>query len=377
MFCGFIRGLPEFMRARGIDVAIATTPTHHSRTFQAHEDIVAYDIFMKRTIAPFHDVIATVRLWTLLRRLRPDILHTHTPKASLLGALVAWVAGVPVVHSVHGLVHLGRAGPAGWLARESERIACKLAHRVICVSSSIRDVLVDQNLCSSEKAVGSVTAVDAESRFNPQCLPQGIRARVRHDYGIPDNALVVGYCGRVVRDKGISDLVDAWASLRDRYPILHLLLVGPIEQEDPIPPRTLSVLREDSRIVLTGEVDDTAPFYAAMDLVVLPSYREGFGTVVIEANAMELPVVATNIPGCVDAVAADETGVLVPPHSPVALEAAIARYLDDSDLREEHGRSGRMRVLRCFRPTDVFRHIYVEYRRVEAETLFRAKRKQI
>ena len=162
--CQFIGGFPAFMRPFGVDVCIATTRSHHAGTFEARENVRIYDVRMKRTIAPFHDVIATVRLWALLRKLRPELVHTHTPKASLLGGLAGWLARVPVVHSVHGLVHLGRKGLSAVLIRESERVACGLARSVICVSPSIRDVLVAEGLCSPEKAVTSFVGIDAESR---------------------------------------------------------------------------------------------------------------------------------------------------------------------------------------------------------------------
>ena len=198
---------------------------------------------------------------------------------------------------------------------------------------------------------------------------------MRHECGIPADALVLGYCGRVVRQKGIVELVDAWHELRSRHPALYLLIVGPLEREDPLPARTRSAIGNDSRIILAGEAEDTSSFYAAMDILVLPSHREGFGLVAAEANAMELPVIATNIPGCVDAIACEQTGTLIPRYDPAALVAAVTRYLDNPVLREAHGRKGRLRVLQQFRRTDGFGRIHAEYRKVLAGTRSREDRK--
>jgi glycosyltransferase involved in cell wall biosynthesis len=149
--------------------------------------------------------------------------------------------------------------------------------------------------------------------------------------------------------------------LRDAYPRLHLLIVGPFEVRDPVPPETERVLRSDPRIHLVGLDWNTPPLYAAMDVVTLPSYREGFPSVPLEAAAMGLPVVATNVPGCADAVVDGETGLLVDAGDAAALAGSIRRYIDDPDLRRLHGEAGRERVLRRFQPRSVWRALHEVY----------------
>src|SRR5690606_1224468 len=160
---------------------------------------------------------------------------------------------------------------------------------------------------------GSGNGVDARGRFDPGRLDPGTRERVRERLGIPTGATVVGYVGRIVRDKGVVELVQAWSELRETHPDLHLLIVGPFEPQDPVPEAVARRLREDPRIHPVGLDWNTPPLYTAMDVVALPSYREGFPNVPLEAAAMELAVVATRIPGCVDAVVDGCTGTLVPP----------------------------------------------------------------
>ena len=170
--------------------------------------------------------------------------------------------------------------------------------------------------------------------------------------------------GRVVRDKGLVELVEAWQTLRAERPELRLLVAGDFEPQDPLPPEVEKLLRTDPRVHLTGFVWDMPPLYTAMDVVVLPTYREGFGTVAIEAAAMELPMIATEVPGCVDAVQDGVTGTLVPPRDAATLTEAIRRYLLDPELRRRHGRAGREWVLREFRPEDVWEAQYAEYTRL-------------
>jgi glycosyltransferase involved in cell wall biosynthesis len=209
--------------------------------------------------------------------------------------------------------------------------------------------------------------VDATERFDPDRLPIGTRRDVRAQYGIPEDALVLGFIGRIVHSKGITELAEAWSSLREEFPSLHLLLVGPLEPQDPIPPKVEESLRRDRRVHLIGEEWNTPPLYAAMDLFVLPTYREGFPNVLLEAGAMRLPVVATRIPGCADAVNDKATGILVDPYDASALVRAVSRYLRDSELRRRHGLAARERVLSQYRQEAIWQALYLEYLRLLGE----------
>jgi glycosyltransferase involved in cell wall biosynthesis len=257
------------------------------------------------------------------------------------------------------------------LLRATERLTCALAHRVGCVSRSLRRFVLDEELCDPGKLVvhgqGSSHGVDATDRFTPDHADEGARQRTRERFGIPLDALVIGFVGRVVRDKGVIELVAAWECLRVRYPSLYLLVVGPFETEDPAPETVTKVLHSDSRVRLAGWLDDPRDGYGAMDVVVLPSYREGLPNVPLEGAAMQLPVVTTSGPGCVDSVEDGVTGIVVPPRDAVGLTEAIARYLEDPELRRRHGRSGRLRVLRDFRPERIWCALLDEYDRLGRE----------
>ncbi len=369
---GFFTGQIGYMKARGFEIQAISSPGADLKKFAEREQVAVHAVEMPRRITPLRDLVAIFRLWRTLRRIRPAIVHAHTPKGGLLGTTAAWLARVPVrIYHMHGLPFTTASGYKRLLLRWSEQVACRLAHQVFCVSHSVREVALAESLCRPEKIKvllrGSINGVDAAHRFNPANLGQNARKDTRSSHGIPADALVVGFVGRFVRDKGIAELAGAWRTLREEFLALHLLVVGPFEPQDPVPPQVEALLRGDPRIHLTGMVDDTPPLYAAMDIVALPTYREGFPNIPLEAAAMALPVVATRIPGCVDAVEDGVTGTLVPPRDATALADAIRTYLNHPELRRKHGQAGRQRVLRDFRPEAIWEALYQEYVRLLRE----------
>ena len=365
----FFHGQVGYLKARGVDVWALSSPGEELDKFAAREGVSVHGLEMPRRITPLRDLATTARVWRWLRKVLPDIVNAHTPKGGLLGMVGAWLARVPVrVYHMHGLPLMTATGLKRRLLRWAEKVSCLLAHQVFCVSASLRDAAVAEGLCQPGKIAvlhhGSINGVAAETAFNPALVGVTVRATTRARYGISLDAEVMGFVGRVVGDKGIVELVKAWQTLRAERPDLELLVVGPFESQDPLPPEVENVLRTDSRVHLTGMDWETPPLYAAMDVVVLPTYREGFPVVPMEAAAMELPVVATEVPGCVDAVQDGVTGTLVPPRDAAALTEAIRRYLVDPELRRKHGRAGRERMLREFRQEDIWAELYAEYTRL-------------
>lgn len=368
----FVSGQVGFMKANGFHVSGISSPGPYLDRFGAEEGIDTIAAEMPRRITPFKDIGALVTIWKHLRRLRPDIVHAHTPKGGLLGMLAAWLARVPVrIYHMHGLPYLTAVGWKRRLLMWSESVACRMSNRVLCVSRSVRTVAVEAGFCQPEKILvlleGSCNGVDANVRFNPDRLDGRVRLQVREQYGIPENATVIGFVGRLVKAKGIVELSEAWTNIRDQFPAAHLLLVGPVETGDPVPTEVMHRLREDSRAHLIGEEWDVPPLYRAMDLLVLPTYREGFPIVLLEAAAMRLPIVATQVPGCVDAVRDCETGTLVPAQNSDRLAGAIARYLEDPPLGRMHGLAARNRVLREFSEHAMWAAVYEEYQRLLLE----------
>ncbi len=362
----FLSGQLEFAARHGFHVEVLSSSGSELDIFAREHGVPSHGVTMQRRITPVADVAAVIRIWWRLRRIDPTIVHAHTPKAGLLTMIASWLAGVPVrIYHMHGLPMMTATGSKRRLLRWCETISCRLATEVLCVSESIRDVAIQARLCAANKitvlANGSINGVDASSHFNPAKLVPDTRSAVRQRYGIPDHALVVGFVGRIVRDKGLTELIEAWGILRAEFRDLHLLVVGPFEEQDPVPEFVRKVLVSDPHIRVVGVDWDTPPLYAAMDVFVLPSYREGFPVAPLEAAAMGLPVVATDIPGCIDAVTHGVTGTLVGVRDTASLTTALRAYLMDPALRSRHGAAGRERVLREFRQEDVWEALCDKY----------------
>ena len=368
----FLTGQVGYMKERGFDIHGLSSPGESLSRFAERENVCVHAVDMPRRISPFRDVVSLARMVNLLRRIRPHIVHAHTPKGGVLGMVSAWLARVPVrIYHMRGLPFTTATGWRRKLLMWCERISCGLAHRVLCVSSSVRQLAVDSRLCPDGKIVvlarGSGNGVEAVQRFNGSNIPPSLREETRRRFNIPLEALVLGFIGRIVRDKGIIELAGAWKELRHDFPALHLLLVGPHEMQDPIPSEIDRTLHNDPRVHFLGDQGNMPPLYAVMDVLALPTYREGFPNVLLEAAAMKVPVVATQVPGCTDAVQDGVTGMLVPPYDAASLAEAVRTYLHDGELRRRHGAAARDWVLREFRPEGIWKAVYQEYVRCLAE----------
>ena len=348
-----IRGHAALMQSAGFDVHAISSPGVLADEYSRDQNVPVHPVPMARRIAPWSDLISLARLVATLKRLKPRLVQAGTPKAGLLGMIAAYFLRVPIrVYYLHGLPMLTAQGLQRLILRTTERLACAMATHVVCVSHSIRHELVTAGLCPLPKAIviadGSSNGVDTRW-FDRTRLPESTRKQVRFRLGIPQNALVVGFIGRIGREKGICELQRAWRELRERCPAAHLLVVGPPEETDPVPEETRLALAADPRVHLPGADWDTAPLYLAMDLFCLPSHREGFPNVLLEAAAMELPVVAFRVPGVVDAVEDGVTGRLVTALNVKELAETLGDYLRDATLRRRHGQAARQRVTERFR----------------------------
>lgn len=365
----FIRGQAAFMRARGFNIEVVSSPGEELIAFARRENVVVTPVAMARRITPFKDIVSLRKLVYMFRKTNPQILHAHTPKGGLLAMISGSIARTPVrIYHMRGLPYMTAVGRRRKLLMTTERISCKLAHQVFCVSRSLRDVAIADRISPPGKIEvflgGSGNGVDASGRFSPDHVSAESRATARTEFGLDEESIAIGFVGRLVRDKGINELAAAWKQIRAESLRAHLFLIGPLEPQDPIAPESLELFTNDPRVHLIGSVDDTSSWYPFLDLVVLPTYREGFPNVILEAAAMELPVVATCIPGCIDAVQDGVTGTLVPPREVEPLSNAIRRYLYDPDLRSKHGKAGRARVLKDFQQEAIWESIYQEYCRL-------------
>jgi O-antigen/teichoic acid export membrane protein/glycosyltransferase involved in cell wall biosynthesis len=362
---GFLRGQLGFLHRLGFDVKVVSSPGERLYADAQEEGAQAIAIGIEREIAPFRDLVSLWQLWRVMRRLRPVITDVGTPKAGFLGGIAAWLTSVPCrIYTLHGLRCETTSGLKRQILLFTERVACLCAHRVLCVSESLRQKAVAMGIVNAGKArvlgSGSNNGIDA-ARFTPTAELLHAAAELRKRLGIPSDAPVVGFAGRLTQDKGIPELLGAYLQLRASFPKLRLLLLGDFEEGDPVPAEMRRRISEDPQIISPGFVQEIAPFYHLMDVIALPSHREGLACVLLEANAAGKPVVATRATGTVDAVVDGVTGILVPLGNAKALALALKRLLQDRELAETMGRAGRARVLREFRQDLVWAALTREY----------------
>lgn len=339
----FLTGQLGFVRAQGWDVLLVSSPGADLDAAAATEGVRSHALGMNRLVTPRADVLALLGWIRLLLRERPLITNVSTPKAGLLAGIAACLTGVPI--RIYVLRGLRAEGAGGWrqaLLYAMEWCACRSAHRVVCVSPSLQREAVRHNLVQAGKTIvvgsGSSNGVDT-GRFGQARDPDQVAA-LRRELGLAPGGVVIGYVGRWSSDKGIEELLTAFGALMARGQDVRLLLVGGLDPSDPLPAAVVERIASNADVVCAGQVSDSAPYYALMDVLALPSHREGLPNVALEAAAAGLPVVSTTATGAVDAVRDGTTGLTVPVNDPAALADALALLVDDPDLRIGMGKRG-------------------------------------
>ncbi len=342
--CLVLGGRLRTLRESGFRVTLVSSPGPLLAQTAAQEGVECVAIPMHREISFFADLVALVRLWWLLFRLKPAMTEFSTPKAGLLGSIAAMLCGVPTrVYFLRGLKLESSAGFKRRILLAAEKLAAACSHAVLCNSDSLRGEALALGIASPEKlrllGSGSSNGVDVE-RFQPG--PCDLRAQL----GIPRSAEVIGFVGRLTRDKGLPELIEAFDAILAAKPQAHLLLVGWFDAaEDALGSALRSRIQQNPRIHMTGFVADTAPYYRMMDVMVLPTWREGFPNVILEAAATGIPVVTTLCTGSRDSVVPEVTGLLIPPGYPVAIEESVLQLLRNPERRFRMGKAARAWVL--------------------------------
>jgi lipopolysaccharide/colanic/teichoic acid biosynthesis glycosyltransferase/glycosyltransferase involved in cell wall biosynthesis len=304
-----------------------------------------------RPISIVADAWALCSLVRLMRRQRFDLVHSMTPKAGLLAMGAAWLSRIPVrLHTFTGQVWATRKGFSRAILKMADRAIARCATYTLADSASQREFLIREQIVAPDRIAvlgsGSVSGVDA-TRFRPD----GSRRRqVREQFQIPDAGVVLLFVGRLSRDKGVLDLAKAFAAVAAEFPVLHVLVVGP--DEEGLRPAVARVCATYcKRLHFIDYTTAPEDVMAASDILCLPSYREGFGSVVIEAAAAGLPAVASRIYGLVDAVVDGQTGLLHEPGDVADLAACLRQVVGNAGLRCALGSAARDRALRDFQPS--------------------------
>lgn len=305
-------------------------------------------IDIERRIALWRDIKTLWQLIRIFRTQRFNLVHSISPKGGLLGMLAAWITGVPVrMHTFQGEVWANRRGWWRAALKLMDKLVAKIATQLTVVSHSERQFLLDEGIISAKKSVvlanGSICGVDT-SRFYPNAI---MRDNVRRENGISDDSAVILFLGRLNRDKGALDLAKSFATIAAAMPNVILLLVGP-EEEHILEQVQRICAAHGERVKIVGFTRHPENYMAAADVLCLPSYREGFGLVIIEAAATGVPAVCSRIYGITDAVEDGKTGLLFPAGDVAALTQALLKLLEDRDLRQQMGEAARVRALGLF-----------------------------
>ena len=343
------------------EVELVSSPGKNLTEICELERVVANPVTMAREISFFKDVLSLVKLTILFINKKPYIVHGNTPKGGLLSMLAAFLTRVPIrVYYVHGLRYQGSHGIKKTILILMERISCHLATDIYAVSIGIKSVLsVDRITEKMIKVIGngSVNGIDVD--FFSQNHPE-IRD-LKGDYWLDDSNFIYGFVGRLTKDKGIHELIQAFLLVHSHRPESRLLIVGEFEFGDPVDEVTKSIIRTNNNIIHVGFQSDVRSFLRIMNVFVLPSYREGFGVSLIEAAAMNVPSIASNISGCNEIIKDGYNGILIEPRSVPQLYDAMIKLISDGKLLSKMSLHCREHIIKKYEQKYVWRNTVNSY----------------
>lgn len=369
------------MTQNGLQVIGISSPGPELDEVHHDEGIPVIALEMTRTISPLKDLKALWQFYRLCKKEQPAMVHSHTPKAGIVGMLGARLAGVPIrLHTVAGLPLMETRGAKRTILEAVEKLTYACATRVHPNSRGLYDFILRHQLTTPKKlkviASGSSNGIDT-TFFAPEEVTAEHRAALREHLGIAKDDFVFIFVGRLVGDKGINELVEAFCQLTSlsregsgvsvtKTP--KLLLVGPLETElDPLLPETLKRISQHPGIISVGFQKDVRPYLAISDCLAFPSYREGFPNVVMQAGAMGLPAIVTDINGCNEIIVEGQNGTLVPPKNSRALGEAMERLVTAPGYHAALQSRAREMIQSRYEQSVVWAALLAEYRRLLSE----------
>ncbi len=383
-----LEGQFTFMQKNGFDVYLASGPGKETTQVEKNTGIKVHTLPLNRQINPIKDLKALWATYRLIKQLKPDIVHTHTPKAGLIGMMAARLAGVKIrMHTVAGLPVMEARGIKKMILMLTERITSYSATGIYPNSFALKDYMLKARLSKNAKtkvlAQGSSNGINL-SHFDPKCYKPAAKERLRTSLGIDKEAFVFSFVGRLVGDKGINELVSSFMKVAEfffgnfdtsdfgkrsitekkyrshRHP--KLLLIGPEEAHlDPLQAETRNAITQNPNIITTGWQEDIRPYLAITDVFVFPSYREGMPNVVLQAGAMGLPQIVTDINGSNEIIKDGFNGLIVPPKDAQRLHEAMLKLLQDESLRKKLSQNARDSIKKRFDQKVVWDALLKEY----------------
>lgn len=348
------------------DVTAISSPGEILDEVAKREGVETHAIRLTRTITPVRDLLAIWKLFRLFRQAKPTIVHTHTPKAGMVGMIASKLARVPIrIHTVAGLPLETKRGLLRKILIVIEKITYACANHVFPNSFGLLQFIEETKLCKADKlkiiGEGSSNGIDIEHfQRSTKVVEQSIK--IREELGIARDDLLFCFIGRLVRDKGIEELMWAFEQIAEKYPQAKLLLVGKFEEHlDPLSASAKKVLETHPRVHFVGYQNDVRPYLAASDIFVFPSYREGLPNVLLQAGAMGVASIATRINGSTDIVEDQINGILVEPQDRVELLTGMERVLTSLELRNKITSNSRELIVEKYDQRMLWQKLLEEY----------------
>lgn len=338
----FIGDQFKYFKDKGYKMNVVCSPSPYLKEFAKDQGFEYIETPVNRSISIKQDLKSILNICNFIKKQKIDIVIGHTPKGGLLAMISGWLMRVPKrIYFRHGLVYETSHGVKRFVLMSVDRIASFCSTQVVCVSPSVLNKSIEDRLAPAKKQIilgkGTCNGVDTINHFNPSVIENSKVEALKTKYGIHNGDFVIGYSGRLVRDKGIIELVRAFDKLQDADNC-KLLLVGMFEERDSLPLDVIERIQNDKRIIYTGFVNGGMEYYySLMDVYVLASYREGFPTGVLEAQAMEKPIITTRVTGCCDSIVEGVTGLFAD-NNPDDLKEKIDIIRDGKTIDGKNGR---------------------------------------
>ena len=346
------------------EIVAVSSPLPELEVVATREGVRTIAVKMERRISLKNDIKSLWQMYKVMRRERPWMVHSMTPKAGLMCMVAAWLARVPRrVHTFTGLVWPTATGLNRMILKTTDRILCACATHIIPEGNGVKNDLINGKITRKPMKVlanGNVRGIELD-HYRRTAEVEEEAAKIRKE-----GVLTFVFIGRLVRDKGIHELVEAFVRLNKENPHTRLVLVGRTEAElDPLNEETQHIINTHDAIEAVGSQNDVRPWLAASDVLAFPSYREGFPNVVIEAGAMGLPSIVTNINGCNEIIIPGENGVIIPPRDADALYEAMKDLYENDEKRVYLTKNARESVASRFDCQIVRRALYDFYASLE------------
>ena len=354
------------------DVTAVSSNGSYLKTVGEKENIDMFCIEMTRQITIAKDIKAVYKLYRFLKKEKPFIVHSHTPKAGIVGMLAAWLAQVPIrLHTVAGLPLVEAGGFKRKILNLVENLTYACATNVYPNSFGLQNIIIQNRFCSPEKlkviANGSSNGIDT-SFFNPSLFLDSEKQSLRNQISLKNDDFVFIFVGRLVSDKGINELIEAFDNISQHDKTVKLLLVGPMEPDlDPLKEKTINIINTNKNIIAVGYQSDIRPYLAISDALVFPSYREGFPNVVMQAGAMELPSIVTDINGCNEIIIEGENGVIIPAKNAIALKEKMELFITNKTLLSKLKSNARQMITSRYEQKVVWEALLAEYKSLETQ----------